>query len=132
MGIENISVIVLKQVLLVTIPADPDDDTISYIQQRVLDKMQQTDAQGLILDISTAEILDSYFARMIVETAQMVQIMGGRTVVAGMRPAVAMTATELGLVLSNLETSLDIDSAFDMLAGGHEVTATNDIKPVQG
>ncbi|MES9958713.1 MAG: STAS domain-containing protein, partial [Sedimenticola sp.] len=116
----------------VTIPADPDDDTISYIQQRVLDKMQQTDAQGLILDISTAEILDSYFARMIVETAQMVQIMGGRTVVAGMRPAVAMTATELGLVLSNLETSLDIDSAFDMLAGGHEVAATNDIKPVQG
>lgn len=112
---EQISVLVLKRVLLVTIPPDPDDAVIAQIQDVVLEKMHSSELRGLLMDISTVEIIDSYFARVIIETARMVRIMGGRTVIAGMRPSVAITATELGLVLSDIETALDIDSAFDMM-----------------
>ena len=74
-------------------------------------------AKGLILDISTVETLDSFFARTVAETAQMVALMGGRTIIAGIRPSVAITATQLGFTLNNTLTALDVDRALDMLAG---------------
>jgi len=77
MGAGNISVIRVGDVLLVTVPAEPDDDTISMLQQRVLDDMDQSQAKGLVMDISTVDTLDSFFARTVAETAKMVALMGG-------------------------------------------------------
>ncbi|HWI60086.1 MAG TPA: STAS domain-containing protein, partial [Bacillota bacterium] len=71
----------------------------------------------LVLDISTVQTLDSFFARIVTETVQMVTLMGGRTVVAGMRPNVAVIATQLGLTLGHAETALDVDRAFERLRG---------------
>ena len=74
----------------------------------------------MILDISAVETLDSFFARTIAETAQMVALMGGRTVIAGMRPSVAITTTQLGLTLGGAMTALDVDRALDMLNHTHQ------------
>ena len=115
MGAESISVLKLRNVLLVTVPPDPDDDTVSALQEQVLEAMDRHEAKGLVLDISTVQILDSFFARTIAETVQMVALMGGRTVLAGMRASVALTATQLGLTLGNALTSLDVDRAVDLL-----------------
>ncbi|MGD2105562.1 MAG: STAS domain-containing protein [Anaerolineae bacterium] len=112
---EYISVVKVRNVLMVTVPADPDDATVSALQEQVLLSMEQHDPKGLVLDIAAVETLDSYFARTIAETAQMVALMGGRTVIAGMRPSVAITATQLGLTLGNVLTALDVDRALDML-----------------
>jgi rsbT antagonist protein RsbS len=112
---EYISVVKVRNVLMVTVPADPDDATVSALQEQVLLSMEQHDPKGLVLDIGAVETLDSYFARTIAETAQMVALMGGRTVIAGMRPSVAITATQLGLTLGNVLTALDVDRALDML-----------------
>ncbi len=112
---ENISVIKVRNVLLVTVPTDPDDEYISDLQQKILDKMAQYQtAEGVILDISTVDILDSFFARTIVETVQMITLMGGRTIIAGMQPSVAITATQLGLTFENIVAALDVDAAFDI------------------
>lgn len=111
-----ISVIKVKGILMVTMPPDPDDSTIAALQERVLDSMERNAAKGLILDISAVETLDSFFARTVTETAQMVLLMGGRTVIVGMRPAVAMTATQMGLKLNNIETALTVDRALDLVA----------------
>ncbi len=102
---------------MVTVPPDPDDETISALQERVLQAMERYDAKGLVLDISTVETLDSFFARTVVETVQMVALMGGRTIVAGMRPSVAITATQLGLTLGEALTALDVDRALSILDG---------------
>jgi rsbT antagonist protein RsbS len=115
MALESISVIKLHDLLLVTVPPDPDDETISALQDRVLQAMAQYEAKGLVLDISTVQTLDSFFARTVAETVQMVALMGGRTVLAGMRASVAVTATQLGLTVGNALTSLDVDRAMDLL-----------------
>ena len=115
MASENISVIKLHDLLLVTVPPDPDDDTISALQEQVLQAMTRQEARGLVLDISTVQTLDSFFARVVSETVQMVALMGGRTVLAGMRANVAVTATQLGLTVGNAITALDVDRAFDLL-----------------
>jgi len=114
---ENISVISLRNLLLVTVPPDPDDETISALQQKILESMARHDARGLVLDISTVQTLDSFFARTVMETVQMVALMGGRTVLAGMRADVAVTATQLGLSIGATQTALDVDRAFDLLQG---------------
>ena len=111
---EGITVLKVRDLLLVTMPADPDDATVSALQSRTLDAMEQHDVKGLILDLSKVEILDSYFARTVAETAQMVTLMGGETLIAGMRPSVAITATELGVTLGATRTVLTLDRAFDM------------------
>jgi rsbT antagonist protein RsbS len=118
MAAESVSVIRMRDILLVTVRPDPDDETVSALQQQVLEAMERTEAKGLVLDISTVETLDSFFARTITETAQMVALMGGRTVIAGMRATVALTATQLGLTLGCAGTALDVDRALRLLDGG--------------
>jgi rsbT antagonist protein RsbS len=115
MAIENISVIKLRDLLLVTVPPDPDDRTISVLQERVLETMERHECRGLVLDISTVQTLDSFFARTIAETVQMVALMGCETVLAGMQASVAVTATQLGLTMGNALTALDVDRALDLL-----------------
>ena len=115
---ESVSVIKVREVLMVTVPPDPDDTTISVLQESVLQAMERYEARGLVLDISTVETLDSFFARTIAETADMVELMGGSTVIAGMRPSVAITITQLGLTLGNPLTALDVDRALDILEDG--------------
>lgn len=112
---EKLSVIKIRDILIVTLPPDPDDATIAALQEAVLDAMQRYDAKGVILDISPVDTLDSFFARTISETAQMVGLMGGKTIVTGMRPAVAVAATEIGLTLQRIQTALNVDRALDMI-----------------
>ena len=109
-----ISVIKVKDTLMVTMPSDPDDSTIAALQERVLSSMERHAANGLILDISAVDTLDSFFARTVTETTQMVTLMGGRTIIVGMQPTVAITATQMGLTLSHIETSLSVDRAMDL------------------
>jgi rsbT antagonist protein RsbS len=115
MNDNNISVIKVRDILMVTMPPDPEDPTVSALQSKVLEAMERFEAKGVVLDISSVETLDSFFARTVTETAQMVTLMGGRTIIAGMRPAVAVTATEIGLTLGNIETALNVDRALDMV-----------------
>ena len=113
----NISVIKVREILMVTMPPDPDDSTVAALQEKVLEAMERRASKGLILDISSVETLDSFFARTVSETAQMVTLMGGRTIIAGMQPAVAVTATQMGLTLNNIETALTVDRALDRYEG---------------
>lgn len=115
MAIGNISVIKVRGILLVTVPPDPDDDTITYLQEKVLEAMEIHEARGLVLNIATVETIDSFFARTISETAKMVGLMGGLTVLSGMRSSVAVTTTQLGLALGKTLTALDVDRAIDLL-----------------
>jgi rsbT antagonist protein RsbS len=118
MNNDAISVVKVRNILMVTMPSDPDDSTISALQERVLAAMERHEAKGIVLDISAVETLDSFFARTVSETAQMVAIMGGRTIIVGMRPAVAVTATQIGLTLGNIQAALTVDRALDLMAAG--------------
>jgi len=117
MGNDVISVVKVGDILMVAFPGEPDDVTITAMQEKVLEAMIRHDPAGVVIDVSTVEVLDSFFARAIVETAKMASLMGGRTVIAGMRPSVAITAIQLGLAFEGLETAMNADRALKMLAG---------------
>lgn len=111
----SIAVILVRDVLLVTVPADPSDPMVTDLQRRVLDAMAKHRPRGAILDVSEVSIIDSFFARTLTETAKMVTLMGGPAIVTGMRPEVAITAMELGLKLEGIMTALNVNKALDLL-----------------
>lgn len=118
---DTVAVNKVREILLVTVPPDPEDRSISSLQDKVLSAIENYHSKGVILDISVVETLDSFFARTIIETAKMVSLMGGRTIVAGMQANVAITATQLGLTLDTIETSLNVDIAFTALDQAQDV-----------
>jgi rsbT antagonist protein RsbS len=115
LGDDSISVIRVRDVLMITMPSEPNDTTVAILQDRVLTAMERHRARGLVLDLSAVDTLDSFFARTVAETTRMVALMGGRTVIAGMRPSVAITAIQLGLTLGQALTALDVDRGLDLL-----------------
>lgn len=116
MSANAISVLRLHNILLVTVPPDPDDETVTELQDEVLAAMDKYQANGLVLDISPVQTIDSFFARTVTETVQMVGVMGGITVLSGMRASVAVTSTQLGLTMGNAMTALDVDRAIEVLS----------------
>ena len=111
-------------VLIATFPGRPTDQAVDELQQDVLARMEAADPRGVVLDISAVTTLDSFFARVISETASMVELMGGAAIVVGMRTSVAITAAELGFGLDSVETARSTDHALSML--GISVEATDD------
>lgn len=117
---DRITVVRIQDVLMAVLPASPDDAAISGLQEEVLRAMEQSEPKGVVFDISAVDTLDSFFARTLVETARMIRLMGGRTVIAGMRPEVAITATQLGLGFGDIETRLDVEGALAHVRDAHQ------------
>ncbi|WP_259519825.1 STAS domain-containing protein [Halanaeroarchaeum sp. HSR-CO] len=109
------NVVRIYDILLGTFPNNPRDQAIDELQEALLEEMEKSRPEGVILDISGVELMDSFFARHISETAQLVELMGGKTVIAGMRPEVAITAAELGYGLTEVETARSTDQALEIL-----------------
>ena len=109
------NVVRIHDILLGTFPDNPTDQAVDELQEEILEEMETAQPDGVILDVSGVGLMDSFFARHISETAQMIDLMGGQTVIAGIRPEVAITAVELGYHLDGIETARSTDTAFELL-----------------
>lgn len=112
---ETAAVTQIYDVLIATFPGQPTDGAVDELQQDVLSLMEEVEPRGVVLDISAVTTLDSFFARVISETASMVELLGGEAIVVGMRPSVAITAAELGFGLDSVDTARSTDHALSML-----------------
>src|SRR6202161_1521818 len=101
--------------LLVTIQVDMHDRLAMALQDDLTRAISKTDARGVLIDISTLEIVDSFIGRMLGHIAAMSRILDAETVVVGMQPAVAITLVELGLTLPGIRTALNVERGMDML-----------------
>ena len=112
---ERVPIIKIGEVLLVSIQVDLSDETALALQDDLSKRIVDTSAQGVIIDISALEIVDSFIGRMLANIASMARVLDAQTVVVGMRPAVAITLTELGLSLGGVRTALNAEKAFALL-----------------
>ena len=114
---ERIPILRMGDLLLVTIQVDMHVRLAMTLQDDLTSQIQRTGAAGVLIDISALDVVDSFIGRMINNLSRMSRILDARTVVVGMRPAVAITLVELGLSLEGVETALDVDRGMKLLAG---------------
>lgn len=112
---ERIPILSLDKYLLVTIQVDMHDRLALALQEDLTECIVRSHARGVLIDISSVEVVDSFIGRMLANVAAMAKLLDAETVLVGMRPAVAITLVELGLSLSGLRTALNVDRGMEML-----------------
>jgi rsbT antagonist protein RsbS len=113
---DRVPVLKIGDILLVSIQIDLDDHTAMQLQDDLSNRIVETGAHGVVIDISALEIVDSFIGRMLSTIASVSRVLDAETVVVGMRPAVAITLVELGLSLKGVRTALNVDRALQILA----------------
>ncbi len=119
---ERIPILRIGDILLVSIQVDLQDRIAMALQEDLAEFIVESSANGVLIDISALEIVDSFIGRMINTIASVSRVLDAETVVVGMRPAVAITLVELGLSLSGVRTALDVDRGLAMLKAGRVET----------
>lgn len=120
---ERIPILKMGSYLLVTIQVDMHDRVAMTLQDELTERIVSERAQGVLLDISSVEVVDSFIGRMIGNIASMSRVLDAETVVVGMRPAVAITLVELGLALPNIRTALNVDAGMTLLKSSRKTLA---------
>ena len=108
-------IIKLGEVLLSSLPDDLDDAAALRFTDELTARIAEDAVTGVIIDISRLEVVDSFVARILIQLAATGRMLGARMVVAGMRPAVAITLSELGLILTGVRTALNAEQAMELL-----------------
>jgi rsbT antagonist protein RsbS len=112
---ERIPILKMGDILLVTIQVDMHDRLALTLQDDLTTMISRTGAHGVLIDISSLEIVDSFIGRMIGNIAAMSSILDAATVLVGMQPAVAITLVELGLSLPGVRTALNVEKGMALL-----------------
>ena len=112
---DRIPILKLRDLLLVTIQVDMHDRLAMQLQDELTARISETGARGVLIDISSLDIVDSFIGRMIANIAAMARVLDAQTVVVGMQPAVAITLVELGLTLPGVRTALNVDRGMRLL-----------------
>ena len=112
---DRIPILKMGACLLVTIQVDMHDRLALALQEDLTARISATSARGVLIDISSLEVVDSFIGRMFANIAAMARILDAVTVVVGMQPAVAITLVELGLSLPGVRTALNVERGMALL-----------------
>ncbi len=114
---ERVPILQLGQTLFVSIQIDLQDQSVLQLQEDLADRLAETRATGVLIDITAVEIVDSFIGRMLATIGSISRMFDAETVLVGMRPAVAITLVELGLSLDGVRTALNAEKGMRLLNG---------------
>lgn len=102
--------------LIVPIQGTLADGMVADLQEQVAERVVADNAKGLIIDVSAVDVMDSYVTRIVRDLALTARLMGVRTVLSGVQVNVAITMIEMGMELSGVKTTLNLERALEHLA----------------
>ena len=111
----RVPIVRIGDVLIATVLEDLHDSDAIGLQEDLTRLLEKTGAPGVLLDLAAVEIVDSFLGRLLNDIARATRLLGARTVVVGIQPAVAVTLVELGLELKGVNTALDADKGMRLL-----------------
>lgn len=111
----RIPILKLYQYLLVSIQWELDDQTALQFQEDLLNKLHETGAVGVVIDLTSIDFIDSFIAKVLGDVVKMSNLMGAKVVLTGLQPAVAITLVELGIHMEDVLTALDLEKGIKNL-----------------
>lgn len=129
----RVPILRVKEILLISIQVELTDEDAIQFQADVVEKVAETDARGVVIDITALDIVDSFMARVINDTANMAKLLGAEVVVCGIQPAVAITLIEMGRGLIGVDTTFNLEQGIDRLnaliasRGDHDAYLSSDL-----
>ncbi|TGB01826.1 MULTISPECIES: STAS domain-containing protein [Halobacillus] len=105
----RIPILKLHNYLLISIQIDLDDQTAIQFQEDLLSKIHENGASGVVIDLTSVDIIDSFIAKVLGDVVTMSDLMGAKVVLTGIQPAVAMTLIDLGIHMQDVPTALDLE-----------------------
>jgi rsbT antagonist protein RsbS len=115
----SIPILRIGPTLLATVHIELHDAVAEAFQEDILSTIEKTGSNGLLIDVSGLDMVDTYVARILAETGRMARLMGASTIVVGIRPEVAATLIRMGYLMEGVRTALNVDDALEMF--GHIV-----------
>ena len=112
---ERIPILKMGDYLLVTIQVDMHDKLAMTLQEDLSNKIVETGARAVLIDISALELVDSFLGRTLANIAMIARLLDAQTVLVGMQPAVAITLVELGMELPGIRTALNVEVGMELL-----------------
>jgi rsbT antagonist protein RsbS len=125
---DRIPILKMGSFLLVTIQVDLHDHLAMNLQDDLTQRIVETGAKAVLIDISSLDIVDSFIGRMLAGLASMARILDAQTVLVGMQPAVAITLVELGLSLDGIRTALNVDRGMALLRSLLQLSDHEDLR----
>lgn len=111
----RIPILKLYNCLLISIQWELDDQTAIQFQEDLLHKIHETGANGVVIDLTSIDVIDSFIAKVLGDVISMSKLMGAKVVLTGIQPAVAITLVELGIHLQEVLTALDLEKGLETL-----------------
>jgi rsbT antagonist protein RsbS len=111
----RIPILKLHEYLLITIQVEMDDQTALQFQEDLLNKIHDTGAKGVVIDLTSVDMIDSFIAKVLGDVVRMSKLMGAQVVLTGIQPAVAITLIDLGISMREVSTALDLEQGLDKL-----------------
>lgn len=122
----TIPIIELYGNLIVSVQVELSDRLVLELKENIADEVCRRDVHGLIIEVSGIDVFDSFIARSVRDLAQIVRLMGVRTILAGLAAGMASTLVEMGMTMSGVETALTLEHALAMLASSSSDEPTKD------
>jgi rsbT antagonist protein RsbS len=112
---DHIPILRMGEFLLITVQVDMHDRLAISLQDDLTEQIVRYNTRGVLIDISSLDVVDSFIGRMLGNIAAMSRVLDAQTVVVGMQPAVAITLVELGLSLPGIRTALNVERGMQIL-----------------
>jgi len=118
---EKVPILKISDILLLSLQVELCDKLAVRVQEDLLEKIYETGARGLVIDVTAVGVVDSFLGRILSDTATMVRTMGVETVPVGIQPEVAITLEELGIELRGVHTALNLEKGIKLLQAGKDL-----------
>ena len=112
---QHIPILSMGEFLLVTVQVDMHDRLATVLKDDLANRISETRARGVLIDISALDVVDSFIARMLGAIAQVARVMDAETALVGMQPSVAITLVEMGVELVGVRTALNMEKGMALL-----------------
>ena len=112
---EQFPILAVGDFMLISLRVDMSDTQVMNLQDELSKQVTLIRPKGVLIDISSLEIVDSFLGRTLSDIAKIVRVLGAEVVIVGMQATVAMTTVELGKTLGSVLTALNVNSGMGML-----------------